>query len=150
MAGRPSRAGFFLHGQPLGRRALYDSKTVHPVTRLRNGLLELRPWIFTPDFGNFGALFWSIFLHSARSGLQKSIPDGLTDLRTQNESSGARLRPIFDHFRQKCERFSIFCNLNFKKSACQTLFFINKFLIPVIGCEQICSMSQGLDAFFLN
>ena len=81
--------------------------------------------ICLPNLGNFGGLFWLIFVPPGLSGARKSVPDGLTDLGTQNESSGARLRPIFDHFRQKCERFSNFGNLNFEKSACQGLYFLS-------------------------
>ena len=98
--------------------------SLHPLRLIRNVLLELRHWIFGPNFGNFGAPFWSMFVHSRASRPEKSIPDDVTDLCTQNKSSGAHLRPIFDHFRQKCERFSI-PNLNFKKSTRQGLWFLS-------------------------
>ena len=76
--------------------ALVDSRLlIQARLLLRNPLLELRPWIFDMNFGNFGGLFWAIFAHPAASRLQKSIPDGLTDLRARNESSGACLGPIF-------------------------------------------------------
>ena len=63
-------------------------------------------------FGNIGGPFWRILVHSGASVPQKSIPDDLTDLGTQNESSGACLRPDFGHVREKCERF--LKNPNFK------------------------------------
>ena len=80
-------------------------------------------------FDNFDGLFEPIFAHPGASGLQKSIPDGLTDFGAQNESSGARLGPIFGYFWQKCERFSNFSNFNLKKLHLQGLNFLsNNFL----------------------
>ena len=73
-------------------------KIVHPSTAIRNPLLELRPWILELVFGNFGGLFWPILADLGASGPQKSIPDGLTDLCAQNESSGARLGPYVRSF----------------------------------------------------
>ena len=68
------------------------------IQRLRNPLLEPRPWIFYIIFGNFGGSFWPVFAHPRPSRFQKSIPDGLTDLRARNESSGACLGPNFWSF----------------------------------------------------
>ena len=53
---------------------------------------------------------------SVASGPQTSIPDDLTDLGTQNKSSGACLRPDFGHFCQKCERFLKISNFEIEKS----------------------------------
>ena len=63
-----------------------ESSPVHPTSAIRNPLLEPSPWIFDIIFGNFGDSFWLIFGHPGASGPQHSIPDGLTDLRAQNES----------------------------------------------------------------
>ncbi len=52
-------------------------------------------WIFEIVFANFGVLFWLILAHPGASGPQKTILDDLTDLRAQNESSGARLETSF-------------------------------------------------------
>ena len=71
---------------------------------LRNPLLEPRVWILDLIFANFGGPFWL----SGPSRPQKSIPDGLTDFGAPNESSGARMGSIFDHFWKKCEGFSNF------------------------------------------
>ena len=71
---------------------------LHPVGRVRNVLLELRPWILDLVFGNFGGLFSLLFVHPGASRPRKSIPDGLTDLCARNESSGARLRLSFWSF----------------------------------------------------
>ena len=68
---------------------------LHPIGRLRNVLLELRPRILDMIFVNFDGLFSSIFAHPGASGPEKSILDGLTDLRARNESSGEGLGPIF-------------------------------------------------------
>ena len=57
---------------------------------LRQPLLELRVWILELVFGNFGGPFWPILADWGASGPQQSILDDLTDLGTQNESSGAR------------------------------------------------------------
>ena len=92
----------------------------------RNPLLEPRVWILDSIFGNFGGPFWPILAHSGASGLQKSIPDDLTDLGIQNESSGACLRPDFGHFREKCEQFLKFSNFDVKKSAIQSLNFLSR------------------------
>ena len=91
---------------------------------LRNPLLEPRVWILELIFGNFGGPFWLIFVHSGPSRPQKSISDDLTDLGTQNESSGACLRPDFDHIREKCERLLTISNFETKKSAIQNLNFL--------------------------
>ena len=93
---------------------------------LRNLLLELRVWILDFVFGNFGGPFWLVLVDWGASGPQTSIPDDLTDLGTQNESSGACLRPDFGHFRQKCERFSRISNFNIKKSPLQNLNFLSR------------------------
>ena len=61
--------------------------------------------ILDPVFAIFGGPFWLILVDSGASRPRNRIPDDLTDLGTQNESSGACLRPDFDHFREKCERF---------------------------------------------
>ena len=45
--------------------------------------------------GNYFGQFWPITADPGPSGPQKSIPDGLRDLGTQNESSGAHLGPYF-------------------------------------------------------
>ena len=90
---------------------------------LRNPLLEPRVWILDLVFGNFGGPFWPILAYSGASGPQKSILDVLTDLGTQSESSGACARPHFDHFREKCERFSKISDFKMKKSSLQSLCF---------------------------
>ena len=59
---------------------------------------------------NFRAPFGPMFAHQGASGPQNSIPDGLMPLTGGCESSGAHLGPIFDHFREKCEGFSNFCD----------------------------------------
>ena len=93
---------------------------------LRNPLLEPRVWILDVIFGDFGGPFWPILADSGASGHQTSIPDDLTDLGTQNESSGACLRPGFDNFRQKCERSLKITNFEIKKSAIQSLNFLSR------------------------
>ena len=81
---------------------------------------------FRAHFWKFGGPIWPILADWGASGPQKSIPDDLTDLGTQNESSGARLRPDFGHFRQKCERFARISNFNIKKSRLQSLNFLSR------------------------
>ena len=68
---------------------------LHSTRRLRNPLLELRPSKLVMIFDNFDDLFGPIFAHPGASRPQKSIPDGLTELRARNESSGACLGPSF-------------------------------------------------------
>ena len=51
--------------------------------------------IFGMLFVNFDGQFSFILAHPGGSGHQKSIPDGLMDLRAQNESSRACLGPNF-------------------------------------------------------
>ena len=92
---------------------------------VRNPLLEPRVWILELIFENFGGPFWLIFIHSGPSRRQTSILDDLTDLGTQNESSGACLRPDFGHFRQKWERFLKNCNFKVKKSTLEALRFLS-------------------------
>ena len=77
-------------------------------------------------FGKFGGSFWLILAHSGAYGPQTWIPDDLADLGTQNESSGACLRPDFGHFREKCERFLKISNFEMKKSAIQSLNFLSR------------------------
>ena len=72
---------------------------------LSNPLMEPKVWILELIFGKFGSPFWLILANSGASELRKLILDDLTDLGTQNESSGACLGPDFGNFRQKCERF---------------------------------------------
>ena len=91
---------------------------------LRNPLLEPRVWILDPIFGKVGGPFWLILADSGASGHQKSIPDVLTDLGAQNESSGACVRPKFDNFREKCERLSKISNFKIEKSSPQSLYFL--------------------------
>ena len=88
---------------------------------LRNPLVELRVWILDLVFGNSGTPSWPILADSGASGPQTSILEVLTDLGTQNESSGACLRPNFGHFRQKCERFSKIVNFKIMKLPLQSL-----------------------------
>ena len=75
-----------------------DPDAIQARLLLRNPLLEPSVWILELNFGNFGGPFWLIPAHSGASGRQKSIPDDLTDLGTQNESSRACLRPDFGDF----------------------------------------------------
>ena len=111
---------------------------------LRNPLLELRVWILDLVFGNLGGPFWPILADWGASGPQKSIPDDLTDLGTQNESSGACLRPDFGHFRQKCERFSRISNFNIKKSPLQSLNFLSRsFLSGSSGVRKPVAWAVG-------
>ena len=92
---------------------------------LRNPLLEPRVWILELIFGNFGGQFWPIFARSGPSRPEKSIPDDLTDLGTQNESSGACLRPDFGHFCENCEQILKISNFEIKKSAIRSLYFLS-------------------------
>ena len=71
---------------------------------------------FRPDYWTFRGRFRPALADSVASGHQKSIPDDLTDLGTQNESSGACLRPDFGHAREKCVRFLKSSNVEIKKS----------------------------------
>ena len=88
---------------------------------LRNPLLEPRVWILELIFGNFGGPFCLILTDFGRSAPRKSIPDDPTDLGTQNESSGACLRPNIGHVREKCERFWKISNFKIKKLTPQSL-----------------------------
>ena len=98
-------------------------------TTVHEPLLEPRPSNLVMIFDIFDGLFEPIFTHAGASGLQKSIPDNLTDLGTRNESSGACLGPDFGHFRQKFEQFSKISNFKIKKSQLQSLnFLIRSFL----------------------
>ena len=76
-------------------------------------------------FGKFGGPLWHVLTDSGACGPQTSIPDGLTDLGTQNASSGACLRPDFGHFCEKCERFLNISNFRMKKSSHQSLNFLS-------------------------
>ena len=78
---------------------------VQATLLLRNPLLEPRVGILELIFGNFGGPFWLILADSGASGRQAMIPDDLMDLGTQNESSGACLRPNVGHFRRKVNEF---------------------------------------------
>ena len=76
---------------------------------------------------NLGALFGAIVEHRGASGPQPSIPDCLW-----RSVEVARLGPFFEHFREKCEGFSDFCDFTFKKSPSQGLDFLyNNFLCVV-------------------
>ena len=111
----------------LGERfqGLYEDLAVQGRLLFRNPLLEPRVWILDSIFGKFCGLFWLILPGSGASGLRKSIPDDLTDLGTQNDSSGACPRPDFGHFREKCERSLKKSNFEIKKSAIQSLNFLS-------------------------
>ena len=85
-----------------------------------------RVWILDLIFGNVGGPFWLILADSGASRPQKSIPDDLTDLGTQHESSGACLRPNLGHVHQKCEQFLRNSNFEIKKSAIQSLDFLSR------------------------
>ena len=117
---------------------------------LRNPLLEPRVWILDPVFGDFGGPFWLILADSGASGPQTSILDVLTDLGTQNESSGACVRPNFVHFREKCKRFSKISNFKIKKSSLQSLYFlIRSFLsgsCPVLSYHPMQNLSDAKSA----
>ena len=108
---------------PLQRRE--SSSMVQAGLLLRNSLLEPRVWIFGMIFGNFRGTFWLILVDSGASRPQKSIPDDLMDLGTQNENSGACLRPDFGHFCEKCEQFLKICNFENKKLPFQSLYFLS-------------------------
>ena len=77
-------------------------------------------------FGNSGRLFWRMFVHPGTSGPHKSMPDGLTDLRARNESSGACLGLIFWTCSLEVRTILEICNFNFKKSPLQELSFLSK------------------------
>jgi hypothetical protein len=104
-----------------------------------------------PPGGSFQALdFWTSFLDI--SGLSFHLFSSILELLDLNnrfrtvwrisvhETRALQLvwDPIVGNFRQKCERFSHFCNLNFKKSPPQDLnFFSKKFLCGSWGVLEL-------------
>ena len=84
-----------------------------------------------------------ILADSGASGLQAPILDDLTDLGTQNESSGACLRANFGYFGEKCERFLKKSNFEIKKLRLQSLNFLSKSFILTCTAQHSCPAGEA-------